>query len=82
VSILNTIGLSPTWIQRILVVFPCEEIRAIFCRLDQPYHLIASLLYVPASIGVSQIQILWSRDGWEFFAIGTAIETLSYPIFL
>ncbi len=31
--------------RRIPVVFSREEIRAIFCRLDQPYHLIASLLY-------------------------------------
>jgi integron integrase len=31
--------------RRIPVVFSREEIRAIFCHLDQPYHLIASLLY-------------------------------------
>ncbi len=31
--------------RHIPVVFSREEIRAIFCQLDQPYHLIASLLY-------------------------------------
>ncbi len=31
--------------QRIPVVFTREEVRAIFSHLDQPYHLIASLLY-------------------------------------
>ncbi len=31
--------------RRIPVVFSREEIRAIFCLLDQPYHLIVSLLY-------------------------------------
>lgn len=31
--------------RRIPVVFTRQEIRAILCRLDQPYHLIVSLLY-------------------------------------